>query len=74
MPGNLILVLGDQLDRRSSAFDGFDRDRDCVGGSRSRSALMRGGTMMTGSRRGQSTDLKKIRPWFSCSARVESFF
>ena len=30
MPGNLILVLGDQLDRRSSAFDGFDRDRDRV--------------------------------------------
>ena len=30
MPGNLILVLGDQLDRRSSAFDGFDRDHDCV--------------------------------------------
>jgi deoxyribodipyrimidine photolyase-related protein len=26
----LALVLGDQLDRRSAAFDGFDRDRDVV--------------------------------------------
>ena len=30
MPGRLILVLGDQLDRRSSGFDGFDRHRDRV--------------------------------------------
>ena len=30
MAGNLILVLGDQLDRGSSAFDGFDRGRDRV--------------------------------------------
>jgi deoxyribodipyrimidine photolyase-related protein len=30
MTGNLILVLGDQLDRGSSAFDGFDRSRDRV--------------------------------------------
>jgi len=30
MAGNLILVLGDQLDRGSSAFDGFDRTRDRV--------------------------------------------
>ena len=30
MPGDLILVLGDQLDRKSAAFDGFDRDRDRV--------------------------------------------
>ncbi|MFY8220995.1 MAG: cryptochrome/photolyase family protein, partial [Pirellulales bacterium] len=30
MAGNLILVLGDQLDRGSSAFDGFDRSRDRV--------------------------------------------
>jgi len=27
---HLVIVLGDQLDRRSSAFDGFDRDRDAV--------------------------------------------
>ena len=26
----LVLVLGDQLDRRSAAFDGFDRNRDSV--------------------------------------------
>ena len=30
MAGNLILVLGDQLDRSSAAFDGFDRSRDRV--------------------------------------------
>jgi len=30
MAGNLILVLGDQLDRHSSAFDGFERSRDRV--------------------------------------------
>jgi deoxyribodipyrimidine photolyase-related protein len=30
MPGNTVLVLGDQLDRGSSAFDGFDRARDSV--------------------------------------------
>ena len=30
MPGNLILVLGDQLDRGSAAFDGFDRACDRV--------------------------------------------
>jgi deoxyribodipyrimidine photolyase-related protein len=30
MAGNLILVLGDQLDRNSAAFDGFDRGRDRV--------------------------------------------
>ena len=30
MRGNLILVLGDQLDRRSAAFDGFDATRDRV--------------------------------------------
>jgi len=30
MAGNLILVLGDQLDGGSSAFDGFDRTRDRV--------------------------------------------
>ena len=30
MAGNLILVLGDQLDRGSAAFDGFDRRRDRV--------------------------------------------
>ncbi|MFN5756696.1 MAG: cryptochrome/photolyase family protein [Planctomycetia bacterium] len=30
MAGNLILVLGDQLDRKSAAFDGFDRGRDRV--------------------------------------------
>ena len=30
MAGNLILVLGDQLDREGSAFDGFDRSRDRV--------------------------------------------
>lgn len=27
---NLILVLGDQLDATSAAFDGFDPQRDCV--------------------------------------------
>lgn len=27
---NLVLVLGDQLDADSAAFDGFDRDRDAV--------------------------------------------
>ena len=27
---NLILVLGDQLDHKSSAFDGFDKERDAV--------------------------------------------
>ena len=26
----LLLVLGDQLDSRSAAFDGFDRERDAV--------------------------------------------
>jgi deoxyribodipyrimidine photolyase-related protein len=30
MAGNLILVLGDQLDRGSAAFDGFDRRQDRV--------------------------------------------
>jgi deoxyribodipyrimidine photolyase-related protein len=30
MAGNLVLVLGDQLDRSSAAFDGFDRSRDRV--------------------------------------------
>ena len=30
MARNLILVLGDQLDRRSAAFDGFDAARDRV--------------------------------------------
>jgi hypothetical protein len=30
MPGNTVLVLGDQLDRGSAAFDGFDRARDSV--------------------------------------------
>ncbi|MFM7034277.1 MAG: cryptochrome/photolyase family protein [Planctomycetia bacterium] len=30
MSGNLILVLGDQLDRSSAAFDGFDRRHDRV--------------------------------------------
>ena len=30
MGGQLILVLGDQLDRKSAAFDGFDRQRDYV--------------------------------------------
>jgi deoxyribodipyrimidine photolyase-related protein len=30
MPGNTILVLGDQLDRGGAAFDGFERDRDTV--------------------------------------------
>jgi deoxyribodipyrimidine photolyase-related protein len=30
MPRNLLLVLGDQLDRSSAAFDGFDRERDVV--------------------------------------------
>jgi len=29
-PRHLILVLGDQLDRRSAAFDGFDRARDAA--------------------------------------------
>lgn len=27
---NLILVLGDQLDERSAAFDGFDLKKDAV--------------------------------------------
>ena len=27
---NLIIVLGDQLDRESAAFDGFDKSRDLV--------------------------------------------
>jgi deoxyribodipyrimidine photolyase-related protein len=30
MPRHLVLVLGDQLDRGSAAFDGFDRARDMV--------------------------------------------
>ena len=30
MSGSLVLVLGDQLDRSSAAFDGFDRGRDRV--------------------------------------------
>ncbi|MDA1041234.1 MAG: cryptochrome/photolyase family protein, partial [Planctomycetota bacterium] len=30
MPRHLIIVLGDQLDRTSAAFDGFDRRRDQV--------------------------------------------
>jgi deoxyribodipyrimidine photolyase-related protein len=30
MAGNLVLVLGDQLDRSGSGFDGFDRSRDRV--------------------------------------------
>ena len=30
MAGRLVLVLGDQLDRKSSAFDGFDRQGDYV--------------------------------------------
>jgi deoxyribodipyrimidine photolyase-related protein len=30
MPRRLVLVLGDQLDRQSAAFDGFDRSRDQV--------------------------------------------
>ena len=30
MPRHLVLVLGDQLDRGSAAFDGFDRSRDRV--------------------------------------------
>ena len=30
MSGRLVLVLGDQLDRASAAFDGFDRRRDRV--------------------------------------------
>jgi deoxyribodipyrimidine photolyase-related protein len=30
MSGRLVLVLGDQLDRASAAFDGFDRGRDRV--------------------------------------------
>ncbi len=29
-PRSLVLVLGDQLDRDASAFDGFDRNRDIV--------------------------------------------
>jgi deoxyribodipyrimidine photolyase-related protein len=29
-PGALVVVLGDQLDRQSSAFDGFDPSRDVV--------------------------------------------
>ena len=29
-PRHLVLVLGDQLDRRSAAFDGFDPDRDAI--------------------------------------------
>ena len=28
MTRHLVIVLGDQLDRASAAFDGFDRDRD----------------------------------------------
>ncbi len=27
---NLILVLGDQLDQKAAAFDGFDRKTDAV--------------------------------------------
>jgi len=27
---HLVLVLGDQLDAESAAFDGFDPQRDCV--------------------------------------------
>ena len=27
---HLVLVLGDQLDRESAAFDGFDKDADAV--------------------------------------------
>jgi deoxyribodipyrimidine photolyase-related protein len=30
MPRHLVLVLGDQLDRRSAAFDGFDPSRDMI--------------------------------------------
>jgi len=30
MPRRLVIVLGDQLDRQSAAFDGFDRSRDRV--------------------------------------------
>ncbi|MFM7185984.1 MAG: cryptochrome/photolyase family protein [Planctomycetota bacterium] len=30
MPGNLVIVLGDQLDRNGAAFDGFERGRDRV--------------------------------------------
>lgn len=30
MPRSLVIVLGDQLDRRSAAFDGFDGSRDRV--------------------------------------------
>ena len=30
MPGTLVLVLGDQLDLDSAAFDGFDATRDAV--------------------------------------------
>ena len=30
MQRRLVIVLGDQLDRRSAAFDGFDRTRDRV--------------------------------------------
>ncbi|NDC64668.1 MAG: hypothetical protein EBZ59_11940, partial [Planctomycetia bacterium] len=30
MTRHLLLVLGDQLDRGSAAFDGFDRSRDRV--------------------------------------------
>jgi len=30
MPRHLVLVLGDQLDRRSAAFDGFDASLDAV--------------------------------------------
>jgi deoxyribodipyrimidine photolyase-related protein len=30
MPRHLVLVLGDQLDRRSAAFDGFDASQDIV--------------------------------------------
>lgn len=30
MPRHLVLVLGDQLDRRSAAFDGFDPSRDLI--------------------------------------------
>lgn len=30
MARTLVIVLGDQLDRAGSAFDGFDRSRDLV--------------------------------------------
>ena len=30
MPRHLVIVLGDQLDRSSAAFDGFDAARDTV--------------------------------------------